>query len=93
MDAQEALAHGIVSRVVPAETLDDVVFEMAEKIAKAPAVTVKLARMVIQQLGEAQLRSSLRDEMIYQTFNNKSDDYAEFRAARADEREPRYTGS
>jgi enoyl-CoA hydratase len=93
MDAQEALAHGIVSRVVPADTLDDVVLEMAEKIAKSPAVAVKLARRVISHLGEAQLRASMDDEMIYQTFLNKSDDYAEFRAARAEDREPRYTGS
>jgi hypothetical protein len=35
----------------------------------------------------------MRDEMIYQTFLNRSDDFAEFKAARAEEREPRYTGS
>jgi hypothetical protein len=33
------------------------------------------------------------DELIYQTFLNRSDDFAEFRSARAEEREPRYTGS
>jgi hypothetical protein len=33
------------------------------------------------------------DELIYQTFLNRSDDFAEFKAARAEEREPRYTGS
>ena len=35
----------------------------------------------------------MADEMIYQTFVNRSDDFAEFRAARAEGREPRYTGS
>ena len=35
----------------------------------------------------------MNDEMIYQTFINRSDDIAEMRAARADERPPRYTGS
>ena len=33
------------------------------------------------------------DELIYQTFLNRSDDFAEFRAARAEGRDPRYTGS
>ena len=93
MDAQEALGHGIVSRVVPPADLDDVALEMAGKIAASPQVTVKLARRVIKHLSEPGIRSSMADEMIFQTFLNKSDDYAEFRAARAEEREPRYTGS
>jgi hypothetical protein len=33
------------------------------------------------------------DEMIYQTFLNRSDDFAEFRAARAESRPANYTGS
>jgi hypothetical protein len=31
--------------------------------------------------------------LIFQTFVNRSDDYAELRAARAEGREPRYRGS
>jgi enoyl-CoA hydratase/carnithine racemase len=93
MGADEALGHGIVSRVVAPEQLDDVAWEMATKIAASPAVTVKLARRVIKHLSEPQIRTSMADEMIFQTFLNKSDDYAEFRAARAEDRAPRYTGS
>lgn len=93
MDADEALRHGIVSRVVDPDELDEVVRTMAEQIAAAPAVTVKLAREVLRQLSVPQIRTSMRDEMIYQTFLNRSDDFAEFRAARAEGREPRYTGS
>ena len=93
MDAQEALAHGIVSRVVPPEDLDAVAREMAEKIAAAPQVTVKIARRVIRHLSEEQVRSSMEEELIGQTFINKSDDFAEFRAARAEDRAPNYTGS
>ncbi len=93
MEASEALAHGIVSRVVPPETLDEVVWDMASKVAASPAVTVKMARRVISHLAEPEIRSSMADELIYQTFINKSDDFAEFRAARAEGREPHYTGS
>ncbi len=93
LGAEEALAHGIVSRVVPADALDDTVREMAEQIAAAPAVSVKMARSVIRHLALPELRSSMDEEMIAQTFISRSDDLAELRAARAEERAPHYTGS
>jgi enoyl-CoA hydratase/carnithine racemase len=93
LSAEEALAHGIVSRVVAADELDQTVREMAEQITAAPAVTVKMAREVIKHLAVPQIRSSMTDEMIYQTFINRSDDIAEMRAARDDDRPPNYTGS
>jgi enoyl-CoA hydratase/carnithine racemase len=93
LSAEEALAHGIVSRVVPAADLDSTVREMAEQIAQAPAVTVKMAREVIKHLAVPDIRASMADEMIYQTFINRSDDIAEMRAARAEDRPPNYTGS
>jgi enoyl-CoA hydratase/carnithine racemase len=93
MEADEALAHGIVSRVVAPDDLDGTVREMAEHVASLPAVTVKMAREVIRHLSVPQVRSSMEDEKIYQTFINRSDDFAEFRTARSEEREPKYTGS
>jgi enoyl-CoA hydratase/carnithine racemase len=93
LSAEEALAHGIVSRVVPEAELDATVREMAEQIAKAPAVTVKMAREVIRHLAQPAIRTSMNDEMIYQTFINRSDDIAEMRAAREADRPPNYTGS
>ena len=93
LGADEALAHGIVSRVVADRDLDGTVREMAEQIAAAPAVTVKMAREVIRHLAQPQIRASMNDEMIYQTFINRSDDFAEMRAARAEDRPPNYTGS
>lgn len=93
MDAEEALRHGVVSRVVPPDDLDATAREMAEKIAAAPAVTVKMARRVVKHLSEPSLRSSMDDELVYQTFISRSDDMAEMRAARAEDRPPTYTGS
>ena len=93
MQADEALRHGVVSRVVPPDDLDTVVREAAEQIASTPKVTVKLAREVIRHLSLPQLRSSMNDEMTYQTTINRSDDFAELRAARAEDRAPRFTGS
>jgi enoyl-CoA hydratase len=93
MEADEALHHGIVSRVVRPDELDATVRDLAAHIASLPAVTVKMAREVIRHLSVPSVRTSMNDEMIYQTFINRSDDFAEFRAARAEEREPKYTGS
>jgi enoyl-CoA hydratase/carnithine racemase len=93
LSAEEALAHGIVSRVVPAGELDTTVREIAEQIASSPAVTVKMAREVIRHLSQPQIRTSMNDEMIYQTFISRSDDMAEMRAAHAQERDADYTGS
>jgi enoyl-CoA hydratase/carnithine racemase len=93
LSAHEALTHGIVSRVVPDDELDATVAEMAKQIASAPAVTVKMAREVIKHLALPEIRTSMNDEMIYQTFINRSDDMAEMRAARSEDRPPNYTGS
>ena len=66
---------------------------MAEKIAGSPAMTVKMARRVIRHLSEPQIRSSMADEMIFQTFLMQSQDFAEFKAARLEQRPAHYTGS
>ncbi len=93
LSADEALHHGIVSRVVPRAELDTVAREMADKIAASPAVTVKMARRVIGHLARPQQRTSMDDELIYQTFINKSEDFAEMRAAKGEDRRPEYRGS
>jgi enoyl-CoA hydratase len=93
VSAEEALAHGIVSRVVPAEDLDTTVREMAEQIASAPAASVRMARSIIRHLAQPEIRSSMDEEMIGQTYLSRSDDMAELRAARAEDRPPHYTGS
>jgi len=93
LSVNEAHTHGIVSRVVPGEALDDTAWEMADRIASAPMVTIKMARQVLQHLSEPGIRSSMADEMIYQTFINKSQDFAEFKAAKSEGRKPDYSGS
>jgi len=93
LSAEEALQHGIVSRVVAPEELDATAREMAEKIAASPAVAVKMARRVIARLARPQQAAAMGDELVYQTFINKSDDFAEMRAAKAEDRPPVYRGS
>ena len=93
LSAEEALALGVVSRVVAPEDLDSTAMEMAQKIASAPKATVEMARSVIAQLAEPTVRASMAQELIAQTYLSRSDDTAENRAARAEGRDPIYTGS
>jgi enoyl-CoA hydratase/carnithine racemase len=93
MSASEAYGHGIISRVVAPGALDETAWEMANKIAAAPKVTINMARRVLRHLSEPGIRSSMEDELIYQTFINKSFDFAEYRAASSEGREPHYRGS
>ena len=93
MTAEEALGHGVVSRVVTEEELDATAREIAEQIASRSFVAVKMAREVIGHLARPAIRASMADEMIYQTFISRSDDMAELRAARTEDRNPEFTGS
>lgn len=93
LQADEALGHGIVSRVVPGDQLDAEVRGVAERIAEAPAVTVRAARRILGHLSEPSVVASMDEEMIAQTYIARSDDMAEMRAARAEDRAPHYRGS
>lgn len=93
MPVEEAFQHGVVSRIVAPDDLDDVCLEAAHAVAKAPLLSVRLARDVIRHLTIPEVKMSMADEAIYQTMVNRSDDFAEFRAAHAEGREPRYTGA
>lgn len=92
VDAAEALRHGIVSRVVPGEALDDEALALAHEIAARPPLAVRMARGVLAALATAQVERSMRDEMLAQTAVMASDDYKEMRAARAEGRDPELRG-
>ena len=92
MEADEALRHGIVSRVVPADELEATARGMAEEIAAAPAFTVKMARRNMGLIANAVVRDSIREEGTTQTLVFASEDYAEMKAARSEGRPPVYRG-
>jgi enoyl-CoA hydratase/carnithine racemase len=90
MDAGEALTHGIVSRVVPDDELDATALEMAHKIAGLPAFSVKLFRRDLQRIATHLVQQSIEEEALLQAQIYHSDDYHEFKAAKAEGREPTY---
>jgi enoyl-CoA hydratase/carnithine racemase len=92
MDAAEALRHGVVSRVVPDDELDETALEVAHAIAKAPAFTVKMFRRTLARLVNPAVQASIQEEALTQSMVFASWDYREMKAARAEQREPKYRG-
>jgi len=92
LDAAEALSHGVVSRVVPDEKLDETVLEIAHQIARAPAFTVKMFRRTLGRLVNPPVQRSIEEEALTQSMVFGSYDYREMKAARAEQREPIYRG-
>jgi enoyl-CoA hydratase/carnithine racemase len=90
MDADEALRHGVVSRVVPDDQLDETALQLAHHIAEASPFAVKMARRVIANLAHVEVQRSIADEAIAQAMVFASNDYAEMKAARGENREPHY---
>ncbi len=92
MDAQEALRHGVVSRVVPDDELDATVLEVARTIAKASPFAVKMFRRTLDRLATPLVDRSMGEEAVAQSMVFASQDYAELKLAREEDREPVYRG-
>lgn len=92
MGAEEALRHGVVSRVVPDDELDDTALEIAHTIAKAPPFTVQMFRRTLRRLADPLVDRSMSEESVAQSMVFASQDYAEMKRARAEGREPAYRG-
>lgn len=90
MDVEEAFRHGIVSRVVPRDDLDTVTMDVAKAIAKLPPLAVRAWRQSLNDIATPLVTKSLHDELAQQMLVYKSEDFAEFKKARAEGREPQY---
>lgn len=92
LTAEEALLHGIVSRVVAPESLDDEALALAHEIARRSPLAVKFSRAVLSSLATPPVAASMHEEMLGQTVIFGSEDYKELKAARAEGREPKFRG-
>ncbi|MGH9030446.1 MAG: enoyl-CoA hydratase/isomerase family protein [Acidimicrobiales bacterium] len=93
MDAQEALRHGVVSRVVPRAELDEQAMSVAAAIAEQPPLAVRMHRQVIGRLATGEVAGSLREELLAQMLVYKSEDFAELKSARSEGRDPKFRGT
>lgn len=66
LGAAEALRHGIVSRVVPDERLDEEVAEMARHLASLPPAAVRLQLEAVRTLANPLVEQALDRELLAQ---------------------------
>ena len=92
VEAQEALDLGIVTKVVPAESLFEEAMELARKIARGPTLALGFAKEGIYRAVEGSLESSLEFEgaKVSQCF--ASDDADESKRAFLEKRTPAFVG-
>jgi hypothetical protein len=65
---------------------------MAHAIARLPAFTVKMFRRTLGRLANPLARACLGEEAVTQSLVFASHDYREMKAARSEQREPKYRG-
>ncbi len=68
MDAQEALRHGVVSRVVSIDELDEAALEIARGIAERSPLAVRMTREVLRNLATPEVQRSMHQEWISQAL-------------------------
>jgi enoyl-CoA hydratase len=90
--AAEALAMGLVNRVVPGAELRDQVMTLAATIAENAPLTIAAAKAAIREAGRSPERRDLArvEAMVEACF--RSQDYLEGQRAFAEKRPPRFAG-
>jgi 2-(1,2-epoxy-1,2-dihydrophenyl)acetyl-CoA isomerase len=89
----EALAWGLVSEVIPAESFDARVADLAATWAALPTVAVAMTKQLFEQAHAASLEDQLALEADLQQLAIGTADFAEGVAAFLAKRPPRFTGA
>lgn len=92
LSADEALAFGLVNKVVPDGELDGAVDEWARRLAAGPPLALSLTKRLLNESFNVTMAQALEDEARSQTINFFTEDTAEAMLAFADKREPQFKG-
>jgi 2-(1,2-epoxy-1,2-dihydrophenyl)acetyl-CoA isomerase len=92
IEAPEALALGIVNRVVPAGDVDKLVDEWASRLAAGPPIALSMTKRMLNRSFEQSFEQTLDDEARSQSVNFGTRDTAEAIGAFLGKREPRFEG-
>jgi 2-(1,2-epoxy-1,2-dihydrophenyl)acetyl-CoA isomerase len=90
--AQDALELGLVNCVVPAEDLDDVLHEWADRLASGPTRTISLAKKLINGAHDVDRVTAFDAEAIAQEENMKTEDAQEGVRSFVERRTPNFKG-
>jgi len=91
LSAQEALACGLVSRVVPPEQLMETALALARKIAANPGGVLRMTKRLLREGQQATLESLLEISASYQAIAHLEPDHHEAVKAFVEKRPPRFS--
>lgn len=92
LSAEEALAHGLVSRVVPDADLIDTARDVARRIAANPTHAVRLTKRLMRKAWRLDLAETLEVSSAYQAVVHATADHDEAVAAMLEKRKPVFKG-
>jgi 2-(1,2-epoxy-1,2-dihydrophenyl)acetyl-CoA isomerase len=92
VSAEEGLACGLVSRVVPADQVLDEAHALARRIAANPPQTLRLVKRLLREAQHARLPEVLQLSAAFQALAHETADHQEALAAFADKRPAQFTG-
>lgn len=92
VNAQEALALGIVNKVVPSEKVEEVVQQLAQEICAHAPLAVRQAKRAIDLGVEVDLRTGMEIEIEAYNVNLATEDRQEGIRAFNEKRPPRWQG-
>ena len=92
VDAQEALAMGLVNRVVADAECEAVVDELAQQIASAPPIALRLAKILMHRTANLDYEGALEFGAMATTITETSDDFREAVTAFLEKRDPVFRG-
>ncbi len=92
VDAAEALALGLVSRVLPREGFHEAALALARRIAAGPSVPFGLAKVLMAGAGKDSFDEFLLKESLAQAVVFGTEDFVEGNAAFMAKRKPRFAG-
>jgi enoyl-CoA hydratase/carnithine racemase len=91
IDANEALACGLVSRVVPHEKLMDEARALADRIARNPGPTMRMTKRLLREGQHTTLDTLLEMSAGYQAIAHKTPQHKEAVMAFIEKRKPVFT--
>lgn len=92
VDAQEARAIGLVSKVVPDADLLDAAHALALRIAANPTHAVRMTKRLLRESTTQRLDQFLELSAAFQALAHATEDHDEALAAMLDKRKPSFTG-
>jgi len=92
LDAEAALAAGLVSRVVPDDQLLAAARETALKIAAHPPHAVRMTKRLLRRAGQTSLSEILESSAAYQALAHATADHGEAVSAMLEKRPAQFTG-